>query len=462
MIKSDNRVSFTNLREKFPVFTYESFSFKIHENQLSFGFIFRLNDDLIFKPESKIIVPQIPQLRENIQLLLSNIVFNIGLIELVSYWKATCSPTISIKAGSLTAEQAEWWKDLYYNGLGEFFYLNSIHVNKSDFVNITSDGPSYDRVTCSLRDEYIVPVGGGKDSAVTLQLLKDAGYMISPLIINPRGATIETVKQAGIPLSEVITIKRSIDPLLLKLNDEGFLNGHTPFSAMLAFYSLATAALTDKKHIALSNESSANEPTIPGTGINHQYSKSFEFESNFRDYYSKYINDGFNYFSFLRPLDELQIVTIFSKLDQYHKVFRSCNVGSKTDSWCGNCPKCLFTHIMLSAFKGKDYADSIIGTRMLDKGDMTSAFDELSGISEIKPFECVGTLNDVQTAMSMIIQSTDENNMPLLAKRFKEKMLIEPDEISAFEDELDRIYQLHNKYHFLNPELFNILKEALK
>ncbi len=394
--------------------------------------------------------------------MIKNIVFNIGLIELISYWKATCSPTILIKAGSLTDQQIDWWKNLYYNGLGEFFYLNSIHISKSEFVTINAEGPVHEKQTGDFKDEYIVPVGGGKDSAVTLQLLKDAGCKITPLIINPRGATIETVDKAGLPGSEIINIKRTIDPLLLRLNDEGFLNGHTPFSAMLAFYCLAAAALTGIRHIALSNESSANEPTIPGTGINHQYSKSFEFESNFRDYCNKYINEDLNYFSFLRPLSELQIVAVFSKLSQYHKVFRSCNVGSKNDTWCGDCPKCLFTHIMISAFKGKEYADSIIGARMLDKEELLPVFDELSGISEIKPFECVGTLNDVQTAMGMIIQSSDESNLPLLAERFKEKMLIKAEDISSFEDELDRIYQLHDKDHFLSVKLFHILKEALR
>lgn len=463
MIKSDNRESFTKYREKYPVFTYDSYSYLLDGNRLSFEFLFKLGDEIVFKPQASITVPQIPQLRENIHPLLNNIIFNIGLIELVSYWKATCSPTIMINAGMISEEQAEWWKNLYYNGLGEFFYLNSIHISQKDFVDIKSYGTPFTKSTCGIScDNFIVPVGGGKDSAVTLQLLKDAGYKIHPLIINPRGATLDTVEKAGIDVNDIININRTIDPRLLQLNDEGFLNGHTPFSAMLAFYTLAAAAISGAGNIALSNESSANEPTIPGTGVNHQYSKSFGFESDFRDYYSKFINEGFNYFSFLRPLNELQIVTVFSKLRQYHDVFRSCNVGSKTNTWCGHCPKCLFTHIMLAAFNGKDYADSIIGAKMLDDASMISVFDELSGISEIKPFECVGTLNDVQTAMTMIIQSSEESELPVLAKRFKEKMLPEPEDILRLEDELDRIYQLHEKDHFLTPDLSNILKEALK
>ncbi len=463
MIKSDNIQSFVKYRKKYPIFIYDSFTYFINDNKLSISFKFVLDDDIIFNPSISISVPEFPQLRENTRLLLDNLIFNIGLIELISYWKATCSPTIIIKCGKLSDEQIDWWKDLYFNGLGEFFYLNSIKTGKDDFVTIISQGDTY-RVpdNLNLNNEFIVPVGGGKDSAVTLQLLKDAGYAIHPLIVNPRGATIDTVEKAGLSFSDVITIDRSIDPLLLKLNDDGFLNGHTPFSAMLAFYTLAASAVTGSGNIALSNESSANEPTIPGTGINHQYSKSFEFERNFREYYTRYIYGGFNYFSFLRPLNELQIVTIFAKLKQYHKVFRSCNAGSKTNSWCGHCPKCLFTHIMLAAFEGEEYADSIIMANMLNDPSMIETFDELSGISEIKPFECVGTINDVQTAMTMIVQSSETNELSLLSKRFKEMMLPDPEDILHFENELDRISQLHEKDHFLDNDLLKILKEALR
>ncbi len=375
------------------------------------------------------------------------------MIELISYWKATCSPMIEIKAGQLNEEQINWWKELYFNGLGEFFYLNTIDASRENFINISSHGKTHEKIEDEFfKNEYIIPIGGGKDSVVTLELLKNNGMKVHPLIMNPRGATIDTVLASGLTMDDTIIINRSIDPVLLQLNYRGFLNGHTPFSAMLAFYTLLASALTGYRNIALSNEASANEATIPGSDINHQYSKSIDFERNFRDYYSRYILKEFNYFSFLRPLNELQIVSIFSKLEKYHKVFKSCNVGSKTNTWCGNCPKCLFTHIMLSAYKGTDYADQIIGMPMLNREENTAYFDELCGFSAIKPFECVGTLNDVQTAMKRIIQLTPEYNMPLLAKRFIDLAHTLP------ENEAPVI----NYDHFLDKEQMNILNLALQ
>jgi hypothetical protein len=100
-------------------------------------------------------------------------------------------------------------------------------------------------------------------------------------------------------LEQIFIIEREIDPLLLKVNAKGYLNGHTPFSAMLAFYTVLAAHLTQTRDIALSNESSANEATIVGTEINHQYSKSLEFERDFQDYVAHFMNDCAHYYSHL-------------------------------------------------------------------------------------------------------------------------------------------------------------------
>lgn len=475
MPRNDNTARYIELCNKFPEFRYEGFDYTISGKKISVVYEFRQSESIVFRPSASITLPQIPHFRENIHPLIENIIFNIGMIELISYWKAACSPVIKVKAGSLTKRQVSWWKKLYFNGLGEFFYLNSLNVSEDDFVDIISEGKTYskdDNIT--LQDEYIVPVGGGKDSAVTLELLKEACYKVHPMIMNPRGATLETVIAAGISVDDIIKIERTIDPVLLKLNDEGYLNGHTPFSAMLAFYTLLISATTGYKHIALSNESSANEATIPGTSVNHQYSKSVEFERDFREYYSEFISPQFNYFSFLRPLNEIQIMNIFSSLTRYHKVFKSCNAGSKTNVWCGKCPKCLFTHIMLSAYKGIDYSNEIIGSRMLDDSNNARYFDELCGISEIKPFECVGTIDDVQTAMRMIIKGTDEKKLPVLAQRFKQfdaknsgwlpgdkltESIKSPQ--SAHMKLSDHQYAL-NEDHFLDSKLVDLLKSALK
>ncbi|MCF8367374.1 MAG: hypothetical protein K9H16_16415, partial [Bacteroidales bacterium] len=237
--------------------------------------------------------------------MLQNLAFHIGMVELISYWKAACPPKLIIKAGLIDNVQIIWWKKLWFNGLGEFFYTNNIQVGMDDFVEVVCEGKSsFAGYNFEPNSKVLVPVGGGKDSVVTLELLKRAGLDVVPFALNARSACIESAVSTGFKSSDIFEIKRTIDPGLIDLNKKGYLNGHTPFSALLAFVTLLAAQLLGIRNIALSNESSANEATIPGTQVNHQYSKSFGFEEDFREYVARYISPDFNYFSFLRPLNE--------------------------------------------------------------------------------------------------------------------------------------------------------------
>lgn len=212
-------------------------------------------------------------------------------------------------------------------------------------------------------------------------------------------------------LEQIFIIEREIDPLLLKVNAKGYLNGHTPFSAMLAFYTVLAAHLTQTRDIALSNESSANEATIVGTEINHQYSKSLEFERDFQYYVAHFMNDCAHYYSHLRPYSELQIAQFFAQYEQYHAVFRSCNAGSKENKWCCNCSKCLFAYIILSPFIEDEKMIQIFGEDLLNKESLVHYFDQLVGWEDTKPFECVGTVEEVNQAIQMIMESRKDKTL---------------------------------------------------
>jgi hypothetical protein len=160
--------------------------------------------------------------------------------------------------------------------------------------------------------------------------------------------------------------------------------------------------VTDTLEIALSNESSANEPTIPGTDINHQYSKSEEFEIDFQEYLHDNMNDIAHYYSYLRPYNELQIGEMFAQYPAYFPAFRSCNAGSKENKWCCNCPKCLFTSIILAPFIEEKKWISIFGEDLLNKPSLLHYFQELTGVADNKPFECVGTIEEVNRAINLV------------------------------------------------------------
>lgn len=443
----ENIEKYNALRKQYPTFCYESFEYYITSEGMKITFLFTIGDTIAFTPTIKIPNREFYKWdgigKEQYDLL----VFNIGMIELISYWKCTCSPLLVVKPYHLTDEQIKFWQKLYYNGLSEFFYINGIEASYDDFVNIEADtNHSINKTHFATTDNYIVPIGGGKDSVVTLEMLSQAGKDICPMIINPRGATLDCARIAGYERADFIEVQRTIHPKLLELNAQGFLNGHTPFSAMLAFHSLLVAAITGRKHIALSNESSANESTIVGTNVNHQYSKSLEFENDFRKYVADYITDDINYFSFLRPLSELQIAMFFAKNEKYFDVFKSCNVGSKTDIWCGNCPKCLFAYIILSPFIKPEVLNGIFGKAMLDDASLQLYFDQLTGLLNTKPFECVGTIDEVNTALTMTMERHySASEKPYLLKNYVKRNLTTP---------LDTLSNEHN----LNTDLIKLFE----
>ncbi|MBR1792336.1 MAG: hypothetical protein IJ764_01665 [Bacteroidales bacterium] len=421
-------------RQTFPEFVFENYRYDVQPDGLHITFRFRLNDSLVFEPAS--FIPCRPFLNFGLSAEQMNLlVFNIGMAELVSYWKSYCPPVIRVLPHGLDADQIAFWKKLYFNGLGEFFYTNGIRATLDDFVTIKTEGEPLPtkpfifkdaaRVesVSSVSENYIIPVGGGKDSVVTLDLLGQAlrEHQMErplPLVMNPRGATVECCRIAGYGREDFIEIRRFIHPLLLELNGKGALNGHTPFSAMLAFYTLLASALSGRRNIALSNENSANEATVLSSHVNHQYSKSLEFENDFRDYVSTHLSSDFNYFSFLRPLSELQIAMLFAQLDNYHDVFRSCNVGSKQDVWCGHCAKCLFAFIILSPFLSPERLSCIFGRNLLDDESMRLYFRQLTGLEQVKPFECVGTVSEVNVALAMALQRWYTSMRPSLLQDF--------------------------------------------
>lgn len=455
----DNSLKFKEYREKYREFYFNNYSITEDFKAINIEYEFEIQGLTKFYPKSKILKKEL-KFKDINSKYVQNMVFHIGLIELISYWKSTCSPKIIIKCGYLNKEQIEWWKKLYFTGLGELFYINNIKTNIKDFVDIECINKSKELVYEDIKEKangYIVPIGGGKDSVVTLETLninKENDYC---LIINPKSVTLKCAKMGGIKENNIIEIFRNIDKNLLELNKKGFINGHTPFSSMLAFYSYLVAYLLSKKYVALSNENSANESNIIGKKVNHQYSKSYEFECDFQEYTIKYLKAPVKYFSFLRPLNELQIAKIFSRYEKYHTVFKSCNIGSKERewNWCCNCAKCLFAFIILSPYLYKEKLINIFGEDLYEKESLLKTFLELTGNGENKPFDCVGTFEEVKFALSKTIENIEKENikLPYLLKYYKNNYKLV--------DTSDDITKRYNDENNLDVEQNQILRKEV-
>lgn len=449
---------FVKFRSMYKEFIYHSYEIKENKDSIEIKYEFEIPNLSKFEP--KIVIQ-----KKNIKFESVNndyiryLAFNLGMVELISYWKCACPKNVIIKCGYLDEYQINWFKKLYYYGIGEYRYINHINITQDELMDIIVEAKKTDiEIPYIERSGTIIPVGGGKDSTVTLELLKDYKKDNYCLIIGSKEPSMKCAEIAGYENDKIIEISRTIDENIKKLNAQGFLNGHTPFSSMLAFLSYLVATLTGKKYIALSNESSANESNVEGENINHQYSKSYEFEQDFTDYVKKYFSYEVKYFSMLRPISELQIAMLFSQNEQYHKIFRSCNVGSKQIPWvwCCNCPKCLFVYSILSPFLYKEKLIDIFGEDMFENKELLNTFIDLCGYGKTKPFECVGTYEEINFAITKTILNLEKENknLPYLLAYYKENYGVKEIE--------NALVKQFNENNNVPEEFASILKSKIK
>lgn len=309
-----------------------------------------------------------------------------------------------------------FFEKLIYLGFGEFRYVNNIPITSRTKVRSSvtaTDGVALKQHTYG--NGPILLNGGGKDGSVSAWLLEMCGISFTWF---QRG---ESMAQTNVTASwdhPVITIKRNLDS---KRKNRKYA-GHRPMSAGIAFVALLTAHIYGHSDIIASNETSANEGnlTLDGFTLNHQYSKSLEFEKDIQSLLSDtgvYVN----YFSLLRPLHEIQIAKIAANLtDRQLGSIISCNNGTKTGHWCLKCAKCAFVALIMTA-TSKEVANKIWqDENVLSTPALRPYLIELLDPKVDKPLECVGTLAECQLAAKMIVDSkqtvTDNATLSLLRK----------------------------------------------
>jgi UDP-N-acetyl-alpha-D-muramoyl-L-alanyl-L-glutamate epimerase len=312
-VKTNMELEF--LQKKYPEFVYDKFEWNIAGGDLVATFDFFLGD-IEFNPSVTIRGIDVRRIEKIGKPAIDSLVFNMGLAEIPSYWKAACPPRIVVRAGYLDKVQADFWSDLIAN-MGQFFYENNLPFIKPKFYVVCAKPAKYPAAFKSKpARRYLVPMGGGKDSLVTLEVLREAKNELKTFTLNANMALKQVISITG---QTNIFVERRIDKKIIELNNQGYLNGHTPFSSILAVLGVCLAALFDCRYVAISQERSSNEGNAKyrSRTVNHQYTKTFEFENKFRRYSRKYLAANIDYFSFLRPLYEIQIAEIFSRYPEY-------------------------------------------------------------------------------------------------------------------------------------------------
>jgi hypothetical protein len=347
------------------------------------------------------------------------------LVAGISYYKAGLAVHIDTCENRIDTLVAAFLNDLYLSGLGEFAHINQLDLSGLiDFeVNNAATRPEVGASAddaqsgaalgmtaraLDLPQRALVAMGGGKDSLVCLQMLRDAGIEVQPACVGGSKLIGETAKAAGLPL---LRIQRQLAPELTELNTRGAWNGHVPVTAINSAILVCAGLLYGYRYIVFANESSANEATLKnaqGQEVNHQYSKSFAFERAFRLVLSERVSPDIEYFSLLRPFSEVAICRLFSNMQEFHQVFSSCNRNFHLDGshiegrWCQDCPKCRFAALALAPFLPPEQLVAIQGADLLDDERQLQGFKELCGLGEQKPFECVGSVAECRAAMKRL------------------------------------------------------------
>jgi hypothetical protein len=328
------------------------------------------------------------------------------LVAGVSYYKACFAPEIVIEGDPPDPATASFLRHLYDRGLAECRFVNALAgFTTPRFPAAAGDRPG--AAAAGLETRALVPIGGGKDSIVTLESVRRVRP--TPLLFSAGAApaVLATVAVAALPH---VSVTRTLAPRLLELNREGAYNGHVPVTAINSCLAVIAALIHSASEVVMADERSASVGSLvwDGVEVNHQYSKSWDFERRFAEVVRHDVAADLTYFSLLRPWSELAIARAFAALPAYHRAFVSCNRAFLIDSdrrtagWCGDCPKCRFVSLALAPFLGRDAVTGIVGRDLLGDPAQSAGYAALLGIEADKPLECVGEIEEARVAMRLL------------------------------------------------------------
>jgi len=391
------------MKPKAIVFEFTSYKFEPENKRIFFNYRTEIRNSEPILFTEMVEFQDSPDFENLPKGLLEKIFQGLHLVLGVSYYKLHCATIVRHKY-SLAKEETYFWNTVYKKGLGEFFYRNELNPKILPKFQLDKKArPNNFRLEKS--NKFFVAVSGGKDSIVAAELLKKHGVDAIAVFVETQKKSALVDKVIEVSGLDSLKIKRYLD---WKVFDKsaGYFQGHIPISAIYAFLAVLCCVVYKRTYFAMSNEHSSNFGNIKykGENINHQWSKSFEFENLFQNYVKNFITPDVYYFSLLRPFYEIRIAELFSKRKKYFPYFSSCNKNFKIESasdklWCGECPKCAFVFLLLSVFLEREDLINIFGKNLFDDKNLLPLFKDILGFGKLKPFDCVGTFEESRAAL---------------------------------------------------------------
>lgn len=434
--------------KNYQIFRFSDYRFDEKTGQAEFDFELRASTDTAASTDLRFtehIAFQMPE-RDSKQVAidlarLDALLPLLGAVIGTSYFKIASPPVVELTAGIFTESALNYLEQVYSFGLGEFAYRAGLDgLPQPEFRHLPTKNdqpilkPSPDRV-----NHPLVPVGGGKDSAVTVASLTKAGFLITPFAVNPN-AIIRRVSEYND--GDLVVARRKLDPLLFDVNNRGAMNGHVPVTAMNSLIAVIQSLLLGLGPVVMSNESSSSEPTLiwDGVPVNHQWSKSLDAEAALEAALTSQAGLSGFYFSLLRPFAELRIAKAFSRTDGFDQLIVSCNrafrIHDAAPTWCCDCAKCQFVFLAFAPFMSSQRLTRIFGKNMFDDLTQLQGFREIIGLDHHKPWECVGEQAESVYAISLAANSDEWRNTAVIQALVEEAPELAQLEANPFEDQV--------------------------
>ncbi|WP_051882014.1 hypothetical protein [Parvularcula oceani] len=327
----------------------------------------------------------------------------------VSAYKAAAAERVDLPA--LTPAGRAMAERLYTHGLAEFFVRAGLpYPPRTAFSSAREAAPSARRAARAREGAALVAFGGGKDSYVARAIVQEAGQEALLASVVMSDAVAEAIDRTA--PEPVRFLRRSLDPKLRTL--EGAYNGHVPITAINMLVLTIYARLKGHGAVIFANERSADEETmrVGGVPANHQDSKSSAFEALAAGAVAEADPLAPIPFSILRPYSEVWIARGFASLSDAHGRFTSCNrnfrlAGDAAGRWCGHCAKCAFTSLLLAPHLDRRSHIRSFEADMLNSAALLPYYEQLCGLGDQKPWDCVGTIDECRATLWQAGQSGD-------------------------------------------------------
>lgn len=132
--------------------------------------------------------------------------------------------------------------------------------------------------------------------------------------------------------------------------------------------------------------------------MNHQWGKSYEAERMLDEYVRGELVSDVGVFSVLMPIHDVVIFELLRREVDALGATHSCNVRKP---WCRRCPKCAYVWLGFRAHLPREPVEAVFEEDLLEVEANAGYFQEMMGLGEHTPFECIGQVEESRLALAL-------------------------------------------------------------